>query len=141
MSEEQILRFRSAFSSAPLTRLPRRTFHRTRVPCECKDVVVSLMATLAKQERLRISERTKAGLQRARRAENAWEATDRGEGRKAKAASASWAVPTADCNEDEAESLNSGEVAETCYLGSALCFGLSFDRPGFVLRKRASCSY
>jgi DNA invertase Pin-like site-specific DNA recombinase len=29
---------------------------------------VSLMATLAKQERLRISERTKAGLQRARRA-------------------------------------------------------------------------
>jgi DNA invertase Pin-like site-specific DNA recombinase len=33
-----------------------------------KDVVVSLMATLAKQERLRISERTKAGLQRARRA-------------------------------------------------------------------------
>jgi DNA invertase Pin-like site-specific DNA recombinase len=33
-----------------------------------KDVVVSLMATLAKQERPRISERTKAGLQRARRA-------------------------------------------------------------------------
>ncbi len=33
-----------------------------------RDVVVSLMATLAKQERLRISERTKAGLQRARRA-------------------------------------------------------------------------
>jgi DNA invertase Pin-like site-specific DNA recombinase len=33
-----------------------------------KDVVVSLMATLAKQERLRISERTKAGLRRARRA-------------------------------------------------------------------------
>jgi DNA invertase Pin-like site-specific DNA recombinase len=33
-----------------------------------KDVVISLMATLAKQERLRISERTKAGLQRARRA-------------------------------------------------------------------------
>jgi DNA invertase Pin-like site-specific DNA recombinase len=33
-----------------------------------KDVVVSIMATLAKQERLRISERTKAGLQRARRA-------------------------------------------------------------------------
>lgn len=33
-----------------------------------KDVVVSLMATLAKQERLRISERTKAGLSRARRA-------------------------------------------------------------------------
>lgn len=33
-----------------------------------KDVVVSLMATLAKQERLRISERTKAGLQRAKRA-------------------------------------------------------------------------
>jgi DNA invertase Pin-like site-specific DNA recombinase len=33
-----------------------------------KDVVVSLMATLAKQERLRISERTKAGLQRARTA-------------------------------------------------------------------------
>jgi DNA invertase Pin-like site-specific DNA recombinase len=32
------------------------------------DVVVSLMATLAKQERLRISERTNAGLQRARRA-------------------------------------------------------------------------
>ena len=32
-----------------------------------KDVVVSLMATLAKQERLRISERTKAGLKRARR--------------------------------------------------------------------------
>ena len=30
-----------------------------------RDVVVSLMATLAKQERLRISERTKAGLQRA----------------------------------------------------------------------------
>jgi DNA invertase Pin-like site-specific DNA recombinase len=30
--------------------------------------VISLMATLAKQERLRISERTKAGLQRARRA-------------------------------------------------------------------------
>ena len=33
-----------------------------------KDVVISLMATLAKQEKLRISERTKAGLQRARRA-------------------------------------------------------------------------
>ena len=33
-----------------------------------KDVVISLMATLAKQERLRISERTKAGLHRARRA-------------------------------------------------------------------------
>src|SRR5947209_9297242 len=33
-----------------------------------KAVVISLMATLAKQERLRISERTKAGLQRARRA-------------------------------------------------------------------------
>jgi hypothetical protein len=33
-----------------------------------KDVVVSLMATLAKHERLRISERTKAGLQRAVRA-------------------------------------------------------------------------
>src|SRR3954453_14972775 len=33
-----------------------------------KDVVISLMATLAKQERLGISERTKAGLQRARRA-------------------------------------------------------------------------
>jgi len=33
-----------------------------------KDVVVSLMATLAKMERLRIGERTKAGLQRARRA-------------------------------------------------------------------------
>jgi DNA invertase Pin-like site-specific DNA recombinase len=33
-----------------------------------KDVVISLMATLAKQERQRISERTKAGLQRARRA-------------------------------------------------------------------------
>jgi DNA invertase Pin-like site-specific DNA recombinase len=32
-----------------------------------KDVVVSLMATLAKQERLRISERTRAGLRRARR--------------------------------------------------------------------------
>jgi DNA invertase Pin-like site-specific DNA recombinase len=32
-----------------------------------KDVVVSLMATLAKQERLRISERTKAGLRRAKR--------------------------------------------------------------------------
>ena len=31
-------------------------------------MVISLMATLAKQERLRISERTKAGLQRARRA-------------------------------------------------------------------------
>ena len=32
-----------------------------------KDVVVSLMATLAKQERSRISERTRAGLKRARR--------------------------------------------------------------------------
>lgn len=32
-----------------------------------KDVVVSLMATIAKQERIRISERTKAGLRRARR--------------------------------------------------------------------------
>src|SRR3954453_15390269 len=32
-----------------------------------KDVVISLMATLAKQERLRISERTKAGLKRAKR--------------------------------------------------------------------------
>src|SRR5438309_4274182 len=32
-----------------------------------KDVVVSLMATLVKQERLRISDRTKAGLNRARR--------------------------------------------------------------------------
>jgi DNA invertase Pin-like site-specific DNA recombinase len=32
-----------------------------------KDVIVSLMATLAKQERIRISERTKAGLQKARR--------------------------------------------------------------------------
>src|SRR3954454_5791544 len=33
-----------------------------------KDVVIALMATLARQERLRLSERTKAGLQRARRA-------------------------------------------------------------------------
>jgi DNA invertase Pin-like site-specific DNA recombinase len=33
-----------------------------------KDVVIALMATLAQQERARISERTKAGLQRARRA-------------------------------------------------------------------------
>jgi DNA invertase Pin-like site-specific DNA recombinase len=33
-----------------------------------KDVVISLMPTLAKQERQRISERTKAGLQRAKRA-------------------------------------------------------------------------
>jgi DNA invertase Pin-like site-specific DNA recombinase len=32
-----------------------------------KDVVISLMATPAKQERLRISDRTKAGLNRARR--------------------------------------------------------------------------
>jgi DNA invertase Pin-like site-specific DNA recombinase len=32
-----------------------------------KDVVVSLMATLASQERIRISDRTKAGLNRARR--------------------------------------------------------------------------
>src|SRR3954449_5455207 len=32
-----------------------------------RDVVISLMATLAKQERLRISERTRAGLKRARR--------------------------------------------------------------------------
>jgi DNA invertase Pin-like site-specific DNA recombinase len=32
-----------------------------------KDCVISLMATLARQERLRISERTKAGLKRARR--------------------------------------------------------------------------
>ena len=32
------------------------------------DVVVSLLATLAKQERIRISERTKAGLERARAA-------------------------------------------------------------------------
>lgn len=32
-----------------------------------RDVVVSLMASLAKQERLRISERTKAGLKRAKR--------------------------------------------------------------------------
>jgi DNA invertase Pin-like site-specific DNA recombinase len=32
-----------------------------------KDVVISLMATLAKQERIRISERTIAGLNRARR--------------------------------------------------------------------------
>jgi DNA invertase Pin-like site-specific DNA recombinase len=33
-----------------------------------KDVVISLVATLAKQQRLRISERSKAGLRRARRA-------------------------------------------------------------------------
>lgn len=33
-----------------------------------RDAVISIMATLAKQERLRISERTKAGLQRARAA-------------------------------------------------------------------------
>lgn len=32
-----------------------------------KDVVISLLATMAKQERLRISERVKAGLHRARR--------------------------------------------------------------------------
>jgi DNA invertase Pin-like site-specific DNA recombinase len=32
-----------------------------------KDVVISLMAVLAKQERVRISERTKAGLKRARK--------------------------------------------------------------------------
>lgn len=32
-----------------------------------KDVVISLMATLAKQERVRISDRTKAGLKRARK--------------------------------------------------------------------------
>lgn len=33
-----------------------------------RDAVISIMATLAKQERLRISERTRAGLQRARAA-------------------------------------------------------------------------
>lgn len=33
-----------------------------------RDVVISLMATIAKQERIRISERTRAGLHRARRA-------------------------------------------------------------------------
>jgi len=33
---------------------------------EFKDVVISLMATVAKQEREKISERTKAGIQRAR---------------------------------------------------------------------------
>ena len=33
-----------------------------------KDAVVSIMATLAKQERVRLSERTKAGLERASRA-------------------------------------------------------------------------
>jgi DNA invertase Pin-like site-specific DNA recombinase len=33
-----------------------------------RDVVISIMATLAEQERISISERTKAGLQRARRA-------------------------------------------------------------------------
>lgn len=33
-----------------------------------KDVILALLSTLAKQERLRISERTKAGLERARRA-------------------------------------------------------------------------
>ncbi len=32
-----------------------------------RDAVISIMATLAKQERIRISERTKAGLERARR--------------------------------------------------------------------------
>jgi DNA invertase Pin-like site-specific DNA recombinase len=32
-----------------------------------KDVIVALLATLAKQEKIRISERTKAGLERARR--------------------------------------------------------------------------
>ena len=32
-----------------------------------RDAVISIMATLAKQERVRISERTKAGLERARR--------------------------------------------------------------------------
>src|SRR5207248_6058253 len=32
-----------------------------------RDVVISIMATLAKQERLVLSERTKAGLQRARK--------------------------------------------------------------------------
>jgi len=32
-----------------------------------RDVVISIMATLAEQERISISERTKAGLQRARR--------------------------------------------------------------------------
>jgi DNA invertase Pin-like site-specific DNA recombinase len=33
-----------------------------------RDVVISIMATLAEQERIAISERTKAGLQRAKRA-------------------------------------------------------------------------
>jgi len=33
-----------------------------------RDVVISIMATLAEQERINISDRTKAGLQRARRA-------------------------------------------------------------------------
>ncbi len=33
-----------------------------------RDVVISIMATLAEQERISISERTKAGLQRARKA-------------------------------------------------------------------------
>ena len=32
-----------------------------------RDAVISIMATLAKQERIRISERTRAGLERARR--------------------------------------------------------------------------
>lgn len=33
-----------------------------------RDVVISIMATLAEQERINISDRTKAGLQRARKA-------------------------------------------------------------------------
>jgi DNA invertase Pin-like site-specific DNA recombinase len=54
-----------------LGRLKHSTFEAESSTDSCgpfKDDVVSLMATLAKQERLRISERTKAGLQRARRA-------------------------------------------------------------------------
>jgi DNA invertase Pin-like site-specific DNA recombinase len=42
---------------------------KSRISTACgpfKDVVISLMATLAKQERIRISERTRAGLGRAR---------------------------------------------------------------------------
>jgi DNA invertase Pin-like site-specific DNA recombinase len=37
-----------------------------------RDVVISIMATLAEQERISISERTKAGLARAKRSGKVW---------------------------------------------------------------------
>jgi len=76
-----------------------------------KDFVVSLMATLAKQERVRISEGTKAGLQGARRAgKGTWETASRGRRGEAQAIATRWPIFAQDCRQNRAELIDGCEI-------------------------------